>query len=248
LDNDRLMYRDTYVRNIKTVAAEGAQCAYLDDGGVCVIDYYGDKNVYRLSGVGDIALDGDGGVVCLKKPYFEGVENLCAVSDEEYPEVSAVAVSVCGYQYAVLLHDGAVRSNIPWSHKAMAEKVPLTAISVSENLVLGITRDHRVFSSDDGIIGFENARKAVMFGNSVAVLLLNGNVYIGKSNHCVASDVSDIEACKNGLYMLQDDAICMIDSNGHKRVVAEEAASEFAVSESKLIYRKKNGGIEFCDL
>ncbi len=248
LEQNHLMYKNTRVRDVKTVATQGGFCAYTDVDGICIVNESGKKRILSVNDVGDIALDGDGGIIYLKKPYTDWTSNLCAISDEEYPDAAAVALSVCGYQYALLLHDGSIKSNIPLSHKAEAELEPLIDLSVSQNLILGITQHHKVFSSDDGILTFQEAKKALAFGRYLAVLHLDGRVSLEAQGRYVADHVQDMEGCRHGLFILQNGAICLLEPNGRKRILVENNVLEMAVSDHKLIYRKLNGTVGYMDL
>ncbi|MBQ8388220.1 MAG: hypothetical protein IJX46_04795 [Clostridia bacterium] len=247
VSEDEVRYNGKVIRHRRTLAA-GKNCvAYVDGDKVSVLrGKYVDE--INCTNVGEIALYGDGDVLCARMPYREGENNLCSFTDDDIEDGDAVAISACGYQYAFLTHSFDVYSNIPFGAR-VPKDVTLVDISVSHNLVLGVTDDGRVFSSDDGMLpGYTNAVKAVAYCGSIAVLTSDGNVCFSGTGKTVSGiGAHDIAFTDSGLAILEPCGISLIDKNGRSRMLVEGKIDEMAAAGSRVIYRK-SGSVSIIDL
>ncbi len=237
---------DSHTVDGVTVAASNNHYGYLENGIIYVVDSFGNKRQISAKDALSIQIDGDGSVIYIKRQCEKGVNNIVALSDEEYPSAAAIAISVKDFQFAYILKDGTLKTNIPFARGVSADGIIFKNVFVCKNLLLAITADDRVFSGDHGILAMSNIKKATAGAEgNIAYLTHSGEVYINSTERCIAKNALDIEYCKHGLVISFQEHIS-IWREGRINILAEASAIEMAVSDTGVVYRIKDGSAHIC--
>ncbi len=231
----------------KTVAATRDCYGYMENDTLYLTDRDGNKRTIITNNAVSFQLDGDGGIVYLKENQSGNGNNVIALSDEEYPTANAVAIAVKDFQFAYILEDRTIMTNIPFARGASADGILFKNVFVCKNLLLAITTDDRVFSSDHGILDMRHVKKATAgIDGKIAYLTQNGDVYIHDSEKCISRNALDIEYCKHGLVIRSQEYISLW-CDGRMNVIAESVTLEMAVSDMGVIYRTNDRSVHIFE-
>ncbi len=230
-----------------TVAAAGSCYGYRENDVIYLMNGRGVIRELSAKNALCFQIDGDGGVVYLKSSCGSGKNTVVALSDEEYPTATAVALSIRDFQFAYILEDRTLKTNIPFARSISAKGLRFKKVCVSKNQLLAITEDDRVFSSDHGLLEMHNVRKATAGQDGqIVYLTTNGEVYMSQSGRCIAKNVLDVDYCAKGLVMRFQEHISLW-KDGRMNMLIEDLTQEMAVSDTGIVYRIKDGSVHICE-